>query len=408
MIRCGADIIEISRIRDAVERNANFLKKVFTEREIEYFNGTGGRFETLAGFFAAKEAFVKFRKSGIRGLELSEISVEHEKSGAPFVVFRGEKQNVSLSISHNKDHAVAVVCGDCTEAEKVNHRMGSLIPKRRDDAHKGDCGRVFVVAGSEGMTGAAVLSARGALRSGAGLVTVGTAKSQRPIVACGVWEAMTVALDEEEGKITKEATEIILKQALASDCVVFGPGLGQNEHIHGILHRILREYEGRLVIDADGLNGLSRNCDILLEKRCEVVITPHPGEMSRLINKSIAEIQENRVSVASEFAAKYGVTVLLKGKDTVVAGCDSQGELGLEVNSTGNSGMATGGMGDVLSGVIASFMAQGLGPFEATVLGAYIHGKAGDMAVEKYGIHGLLAGDVAEYIAFAINAECEE
>lgn len=420
MIRCGADIIEISRIRDALEKNEKFLGKVFTEKEVEYFNSTGGRVETLAGFFAAKEAFVKFKKSGIRGLELSEISVEHEKSGAPFVVFRGERQCVSLSISHNKTHAIAVVCGEEKKTEAVNLEISKLIPKRLSDAHKGDCGRVFVVAGSEGMTGAAVLSAKGALRSGAGLVTVGTAKSQRPVVACGVLEAMTVALAEENGKISKDSAEKILEQAKLSDVVVFGPGLGQNEHIYEVLSTLLREYNGKLVIDADGLNALSGDCDILRERQCDVVITPHPGEMARLVKMPIAEIQQNRTAVALEFAERYGVCVLLKGSGTVVAdtqvsslSCDETFFAGSEngrvyINTTGNPGMATGGMGDVLSGVVASFMAQGLSTFDAAVLGAYIHGKAGDMATEKYGIHGLLAGDVAEYIAFAIKSECRE
>ena len=407
MIRCGIDIIEISRISDAVKKNSGFMKKVFSENEIEYYSCNGKRAETLAGFFAAKEAFAKFKRIGIRGLELSEISVEHEMLGAPFVVFRGEKQNVSLNISHNKTQAVAVVCGDdedCVTAE--NPEMKALIPQRSEYAHKGDCGRVFIVAGAEGMTGAAVLSARGALRGGSGLVTVGTPLSQRSIVACGVVEAMTVALDETNGMLSDSAADRILECAKKSDAVVFGPGLGRNEHIHAVLKRLLCEYEGLLVIDADGLNALSENCDILNNRKCEVVITPHPGEMSRLVKKTIDEVQNNRHAVAVDFAVRYGITVLLKGKDTVVAGIDGQnGACRVYVNNTGNCGMATGGMGDVLSGVVVAFAAQGLGGFDAARLGAYIHGKAGDIAMKKYGIHGLIAGDVAEYIAIAIADE---
>ena len=161
------------------------------------------------------------------------------------------------------------------------------------------------------------------------------------------------------------------------------------------------DYKGKLVVDADGLNALSKNCDILKDRSCDVVITPHPGEMSRLTGLTTEEIQQNRVAVAASFAEKYGITVLLKGKGTVVAKDCGQ----VKINPTGNCGMATGGMGDVLSGVVAAFLGQGLNPFDSAVLGAYIHGKAGDMAAEKYGIHGLTAGDVADYVAMAIADE---
>lgn len=401
MINCGTDIIEIERIKKAVENTDGFIEKVFSQAEIEYFVKSGERYETLAGFYAAKEAFVKYKKIGIRGLGLSEISVEHEGLGAPFIAFKGERQNVSLSISHNKTTAVAVVCGEEGCSLMHNAEMRELIPKRRDDANKGSCGRLFIVAGSCGMTGAAYLAAKGALRSGAGLVTVGVAASERHIVAGMVPEAMTVPLEDKEGKITERSIKTILEYAHKSDTVIFGPGLGQNTDIHSIVKTLLSEYKGKLVIDADGLNAVSKNCDILKEKSCDVVITPHPGEMSRLTKLSIDEIQKNRTEVAADFAKKYGITVLLKGKNTVIAGADGQ----MKINPTGNPGMATGGTGDVLSGVIGAFLGQGLGAFDAAVLGAYIHGKAGDMAAEKFGVHGLLAGDVAEYAAFAIADE---
>ncbi len=403
MVNCGVDIVEISRVKRAVERNHTFLKKVFSVSELEYFRSNGERFESLAGFFAAKEAFVKYKKIGIRGIRLSEISVEHESQGAPFLVFRGERQRVSLSISHNKDCAVAVICGEEQSDLPKNAEMKKLIPKRSADAHKGDCGRVFVVAGSEGMTGAAVLAARGALRTGCGLVTVGTAQTERPIVAVGVCEAMTLSLPSKEGKITIDATTKILEYAKKSDSVVFGPGLGQNEDIHFVLKTLLQEYEGLVVIDADGLNALSQNCEILKNKKCRVVITPHPGEMARLVKKPIEEIQQSRKRFATDFSKEFDVVVLLKGRETVVA----EGER-VFVNTTGNCGMATGGMGDVLSGVIASFMGQGSAPFEAAVLGAYIHGKAGDIAASRLGVHGMIAGDLADLLPLALKMELED
>ncbi len=400
MINCGVDIIEIERIKRAVEKTPGFTEKVFTQSEIEYFGEMGERVETLAGFYAAKEAFVKYKGSGIRGLELSDISVEHEGLGAPFIVFRGKRQGVSLSISHNRTNAVAVVCGEDDYRLMRNAEMKELIPKRSLDAHKGNCGRLFIVAGSRGMTGAAYLAAKGALRSGAGLVTIGTPESERHIVACMLPEAMTVALEDYDGKITEGAMKTILEYANKSDAVVFGPGLGQNNDMHSVLKGLLLDYKGKLVIDADGLNTLSKNCDILKDRSCDVVITPHPGEMSRLSGLSIEEIQQNRAAVAMAFAEKYGITVLLKGRKTVIADGSR-----VRINSTGNPGMATGGTGDVLSGVVAAFLGQGLSVFDAAVLGAYIHGKAGDMAAEKFGIYGLMAGDVADYTAFAIADE---
>lgn len=401
---CGIDIIEISRIQKAVEKNKTFLNRVFSESEIEYFKKNGERFEILAGFYAAKEAFGKHKKTGIRGLELSRISVEHEEQGAPFIVFDDKPQGVTLSISHDKTHAVAVVCGIQQYADAgQDEEMGKLIPKRRDDAHKGSCGRVFVVAGSRGMTGAAVLAAKGALRCGSGLVTVGTAESERHIVAGHLVEAMTLGLEEKDGIVSSRAMKKILKSAYEADAIVFGPGLGKNSEIPEILAELIRSYQGTLVIDADGLNALSKNCDMLKGAACKIIITPHPGEMCRLTKRPVEDIQKNREVVALEFAQKYGVTVVLKGKDTVIA--DSTGEI--RINTTGNCGMATGGMGDVLAGVIASFAGQGLGAFDAAVLGAYIHGKAGDIARLQKGIHGMVATDVVEMLPLAIKTEIE-
>ncbi len=404
MTACGIDIIEISRIQKAVEKNKEFLNRVFSESEIEYFKKNGERFEILAGFYAAKEAFVKYKKTGIRGLEFSRISVEHEDQGAPFIVFDGKPQSVTLSISHDKTHAVAVVCGikQCADAGQ-NEEIGKLIPRRKDDAHKGSCGRVFVVAGSRGMTGAAVLAAKGALRCGSGLVTVGTPESERHIVAGHLVEAMTLGLEEKDGIVSSRAMKKILKAAHQADAIVFGPGLGKDSDIPEILTELVRSYSGVLVIDADGLNALSKNCGILKCAKGKVVITPHPGEMCRLTGRNIEDIQKNREAVAVEFAKKYGITVVLKGKDTVIA--SNTGEV--RVNPTGNCGMATGGMGDVLAGVIASFAGQGLCAFDAAVFGAYIHGKAGDIARSEKGIHGMIATDVVEMLPLAIKTEIE-
>ncbi len=403
MINCGVDIIEISRIERAVNKNKKFLDRVFSKGEIDYFERNGSRMETLAGFYAAKEAFLKYKKCGIKSLELSLVSIEHDEMNAPFVVYKGVRQNVSLSISHHKTSAVAVVCGDEFYVPYVDTKMGGMIPRRKADAHKGDCGRVLVVAGSRGMTGAAVLASKSALRSGSGLVTVAVPKDERMIVAAMVPEIITVGLDAENGIICFGAIKEILAEAKKADAVVFGPGLSQNKDIKDVLFGLLTQYSGKLVIDADGLNAIKTDCEIFKEKKCQVVITPHPGEMARLLGVTTHDIAEDRCGIASKFANEYGVTVVLKGKDTVVA--NEKGDV--KINPTGNSGMATAGMGDVLSGVIASFLGQGLEPFDAAVLGTYIHGKAGDIAKSEKGVHGLIASDVLENLPLAIKSEIE-
>ncbi|MBQ9757146.1 MAG: NAD(P)H-hydrate dehydratase [Clostridia bacterium] len=403
MINCGVDIIEISRIERAVGKNKNFLGRVFSESEIEYFRKKGSRMDTLAGFYAAKEAFLKYKGCGIKSLELSKVSVEHDERNVPFVVYCGVRQRVSLSISHHKTSAVAVVCGDGGFSLEPDPQMKALIPTRREDAHKGNCGRVLVIAGSEGMTGAAVLSAKSALRCGSGLVTVAVPHSERPIVACPVAEVITVGLDAEGGMICQTAMKRILEETKKADAVVFGPGLGNSRDIKMVLSGLLAEYEGKLVIDADGLNAMKGDCEMLKDCRCQVVLTPHPGEMARLLNVTTEEIAKDRSGIASRFAEKYGACVVLKGKDTVIVSKDGD----VKINQTGNPGMATAGMGDVLSGVIASFMGQGLGPFDAAVLGTYIHGKAGDICLMEKGVHGLIASDVLEALPLAIKSEIE-
>ena len=326
MINCGTDIVEIDRIKKAVLDTKGFLEKVFDDCEIEYFKKNGERYEILAGFYAAKEAFSKYLKTGIRGFSLRDIAVDHEALGAPFIRFFGERQAVSLSISHNKTTAVATVCGnnlngfDCNVAKK----MSALLPKRQSDGNKGDFGRILVVAGSKGMTGAAVLSAYSALRTGSGLVTLLTADSERAIAASYHPEIMTSGLPCENGIISLDATSQIIEFANKSDAVVFGPGLGQSDSILKILQQLIKSYDKTLVIDADGLNALSKNPEILKSKNCNIILTPHPGEMSRLTGRTITDIQSNRKNCAQQFAAEYNVTVVLKGEGTIVAALDKE------------------------------------------------------------------------------------
>ena len=400
MIKTGIDIVEINRFAE-MKNLDSFLEKVFSRRERGYFSEKSNSYESIAGHFAAKEAFSKYMGTGLRGFSWRDIEVVHDELSKPYIRFMGKDAGVDLSISHSKTHAVAVVCGAQShlDGEKADHikEYRALLPKRGNDINKGDCGKVFIVAGSKGMTGAAALCARAALRSGSGLVTVGTAESEQPVLAIKLTEAMTLALPAENGIISKDAISDIVNRALLSNVCAFGPGLGRGKDIAKIAEAVL-ETGKPLVIDADGLNAIGENIDVLKKNHGDVVLTPHPGEMARLCGKTIDEIQSSRSEAAAEFAKQTNCTVVLKGKNTVVA--SPRGEV--HINPTGNNGMATGGTGDVLTGVIAAFMGQGLSGFNAAVLGTFIHGLAGDIARVEVGTFGMTAGDVVEKIPQAI------
>ena len=315
----------------------------------------------------------------------------------------GKRVKADLSITHSDISAAAVVCGEENELNIINpeyiKEYHALLPKRREDMHKGDCGRVFVLAGSRGMTGAAALCATAALRSGSGLITVGCPDSQQAVLAVKLTEVMTLPLPEINGKISGDAIETVKQQSLISDVCAVGPGLGRSDGIWKCIEGVLAANKP-VLLDADGLNSIAGHINVLESSHAEIVMTPHPGEMSRLCGLSIAEIEANREKIAVEFAKKYNVTLLLKGNHTVVA--SPRGEV--HINPTGNSGMATGGMGDVLSGIIASFIGQGLSGFNAAVLGAFLHGFAGDIAAKKIGKFGMTANDVISNLPEAIEA----
>ena len=192
------------------------------------------------------------------------------------------------------------------------------------------------------------------------------------------------------GIISAAATDTVLESIKNADAVVFGPGLGKRRGILPLLERIVTEFTKTLIIDADGINALSANIDILNRKKCSVILTPHPGEMSRLNGLSIPEIQSARIKTAEDFADRFDVTFALKGEGTLVAARGGK----TAVNPSGNCGMATGGTGDVLSGVVAALAAQGCTPYDSAVLGVYLHGLAGDIAAAEKGVHGLIASDL--------------
>jgi NAD(P)H-hydrate epimerase len=269
------------------------------------------------------------------------------------------------------------------------------------------------------MTGAAALGCEAALRVGAGLVTLGIPKSLNPILEVKLSEVMTLPLPETaEGSLAFAAKSQILEFVeRTSSILAVGPGLSQHPETVKLIHSLIRENRNPVVIDADGLNALSQGEMTAESPRATVkallssltapaVLTPHPGEMARLIGSNPRELEQDRIGIAQQFApelsntSEQDITLVLKGAPTVIAGAD--GEVWL--NSTGNPGMATAGMGDVLTGVIAGLIAQGVSSFNAAVLGVYLHGLAGDIVAQSLGMHGLMAGDVLNAIPKAIQA----
>jgi NAD(P)H-hydrate epimerase len=282
---------------------------------------------------------------------------------------------------------------------KVITKIPKLKPRAKD-AHKGDFGKVCIIAGSIGMSGAAALAGRAALRAGAGLVRVATPKSILPIVASIEPSFTTIPLAEDDaGRIAADAVNTILNLIPDNDCIAFGPGVGISQGVSSVLQRLLEQKGLRLIIDADGLNNLSKVNDWPDRTKADVVLTPHPGEMRRLWAGLFREpIPADRRQQAVQFANKTKAVVVLKGAGTVVTD-----GVKIYINKTGNPGMATGGTGDVLTGVIAALAGQGLNNFDAAVLGVYIHGLAGDIAAKKIGQISLIATDVIESLGEAFK-----
>ncbi len=274
------------------------------------------------------------------------------------------------------------------------------LPPRDPQSHKGTYGRVLVIGGSVGMSGAVALAGKAALRSGAGLVQLAVPAPCLGSVASFEPSYMTVPLAaDDEGRIDVAAREKIITLADAATVVACGPGLGRSAGLNQLVGWLYRELAKPLVIDADGLNALAEPPNDLGKHNGPRVITPHPGEFSRLLGITTKEVQGNREMLATQFAHQRDIVILLKGHRTYI----SDGQRGAQ-NTTGNPGMATGGTGDVLTGVIAGLLAQGLAPFDAARLGAHVHGLAGDLAAAALGQVSLIASDLLDRLPAAFKA----
>jgi len=274
---------------------------------------------------------------------------------------------------------------------------------RLANTHKGTYGHVLTIAGSPGKAGAALMAGRSALRAGSGLVTLAVPENLRIPLEIPTLEVMTAALPEtKEGTISLDAYDAIMALLEDKRVLALGPGLSTHPSTVELVHRLIRSVEVPMVIDADGINAVAQHPDVLLEAKAPIVLTPHPGEMARLV-PNIA-IQSNRIEVAQKTAQRYNIFLALKGARTITASPDGN----IFINPTGNPGMATAGAGDVLTGIIAGLISQNIIPVEATKSGVYLHGLAGDLVAAEKGYYGLIAGDILDMIPYAIKHIQEE
>lgn len=314
--------------------------------------------------------------------------------------YTGKLHVVDISIPVAAIEKESIYVNLLTEEE-----MGGLIPSREKNSHKGSFGHVLVIAGSIGKGGAAAMTSISCLRAGSGLVTLATPQSVQPIVAEKLTEIMTSPLPETYDKtISLSAMDEIMKLIRDKDVIAIGPGLTIHKDTAAVVRRLIKESEIPIVIDADGINALIDHIDILKERRVATILTPHPGEMGRLIGKSTADVQKDRIGTARNFAMSHNVFLVLKGANTVIA--EPSGKV--YISPTGNPGMATAGTGDALTGIIAGFIAQMNDVSAGVRLGVFLHGLAGDIAAKDVGMISMIAGDLIDRIPAAFRHLSEQ
>ncbi|MDP8215839.1 MAG: NAD(P)H-hydrate dehydratase [Candidatus Kaelpia imicola] len=279
--------------------------------------------------------------------------------------------------------------------DKILSYFKKIYPREKD-SHKGDYGRVFILAGSAGMSGAAILASLASLRSGAGLVYLGIPQGLSNIVQEKLTEVITIPLKEtKSGSISLSALRQIRPLLKKADLVLVGPGLSQNKQTKNLVRRLIAEVKKPIILDADGISSFKRKARLLKKRKAtSLILTPHLGEFSTISKIKIDKIKKDREGIAKDFAKKFNLTLVLKGHNTLVVSPYGDSY----INDSGNPGMATAGSGDVLSGVIASLRAQGLSDYEASSLGVYIHGRAGDLAQEKKTSLSLIASDIIYFL----------
>jgi len=400
----GVDVTTVSRIADVAARRPRFVSKIYTERERARCEGHP---ERLATRWAAKEAVKKLLGSlGEYPLPTyRQIEVVNRRGGAPAVLVRGADRGITLTLTHERDLAMAVAvlvqAPDPLAAPLSAPPPDALVlPARPDDGHKGSFGTVVVVAGAYGFTGAAYLCSMGAARGGAGLIRVCVPHTIYPVLATKCVEVMAHPLpDGGRGSVGLDSLDELRREHLPrANALVVGPGLGQAEATQDAVVALLESLPCPAVVDADGLNiAAARGVD-WRRAGAAVVLTPHPAEMGRLAHLETRAVQADRERVARRYASEHGVVVVLKGAHTVVAAPDGR------VHTDAHQGvvaLASGGTGDVLAGLIGAFLAAGLNGFDAAVAGVTVHAEAGAAVQRERGRAGALAGDLLDALPAA-------
>ena len=304
--------------------------------------------------------------------------------------YSGKVHVVPISLPNDSPQSVGA-----RQLTLTDHEAAKILKPRSRNSHKGNFGKLAVIAGSTGLTGAAHLTSLAAQRTGAGLVTLGIPRTLNPIMEQKLTEVMTFPIEDRgAGQLVTESLGDVTELLKDKSVLAIGPGCGKSSGVFETLWNILGKIDISIVIDADGLNHISKDMKLIKAHKAPAILTPHPGEMSRMTGLPLKDILDRPVEVASQVADEYGCIVLLKGAATIVA--EPKGRI--YINTSGNSGMAKGGSGDVLTGMIASLLAQGYPPYEAAVLGCFTHGRAGDEAAKKLGETGMIAGDIIDAI----------
>jgi len=324
------------------------------------------------------------------------VTFDHAKIGhgsQPGAVYAGELRVVDIGIPLTGRQGFSSNVHLLDELE-----VQTLLPERSAVGHKGKFGHLLVLAGSPGKTGAAALAGNAAVRSGCGLVTVATPAAVHDIIEVKLTEAMSCPLADQNGLLSLSAQAQIEQLLVDRQALAVGPGLGQSTELAELIKNLVSSATVPMVIDADGLNLLADQLECLQERSGHpLILTPHPGEMARLTGLTVSEVEADRFEVAKKFAAKYGVILLLKGARTLIVAPDGR----VNINSTGNDGLASGGSGDVLTGLIGGLLAQGLDGFSAATLGAWLHGRAAELVANLQGTAGMAASDLLPQLPVA-------
>lgn len=380
----GIDIVDIKKFRNKLEKN-DFASKIFTDNEFHYSNSKANSLQTFAGIFAGKEAIIKAYNFNLAYILRKKIEIKHVDN-IPIVFINGKKTNAEISISHDGNYAIAV-CNKNEPNFKINSDIQKLLKNRPSDGNKGDFGKVAIIGGQKGMAGSVFLSSNASLRSGAGLSYVICPSSISHILQIKSTECIIEEVDCDYFYYEKEIAEKILSLIKNKNALAIGPGMGKGKDLDKLIEIIIDNFDKNLVIDADGINALKENIDII-DKKHNLVLTPHEMEFSRISNLPLDFIKNNREKVAKDFAKKHSIVLVLKGKNTIVTDGYK-----LYINDSGNSGMATAGSGDVLTGIILSNLSN-MEAFDAAVLSVYIHGLAGDIYASKNCEDSLIASDI--------------